>query len=33
MRPLIRLARESELENIAPLVALYWNFENIARFD
>ena len=33
MRPIIRLARDSDLENIASLVALYWNFENIPGFD
>jgi GNAT superfamily N-acetyltransferase len=33
MRPLIRLARDSEIENMASLVALYWDFENIAGFD
>lgn len=33
MRPLIRLGRDSDLENIAALVALYWEFENIAGFD
>jgi GNAT superfamily N-acetyltransferase len=33
VRSLIRLARDSDLENIASLVALYWEFENIAGFD
>jgi GNAT superfamily N-acetyltransferase len=33
MRPIIRLARDSDLEDIASLVALYWNFENIPGFD
>ena len=33
MRSLIRLARDSDLENLSSLVALYWDFENIAGFD
>ena len=33
MRPLIRLARDSDLENLASLIELYWEFENIAGFD
>jgi GNAT superfamily N-acetyltransferase len=33
VRSLIRLARDSDIENIASLVALYWGFENIAGFD
>jgi GNAT superfamily N-acetyltransferase len=33
MRSFIRLARDSDLEDLASLVALYWEFENIAGFD
>ena len=33
MRSLIRLARDSDLENLASLVAHYWEFENIPGFD
>ena len=33
MPAIIRLARDSDAEKIAPLVALYWRFENIAGFN
>jgi len=33
MPPLIRLARDSDIENLASLIALYWEFENISGFD
>jgi GNAT superfamily N-acetyltransferase len=33
VRSLIRLARDSDLENLASLVALYWQFENLEGFD
>jgi GNAT superfamily N-acetyltransferase len=33
VRPLIRLARDSDIENVASLVTLYWDFERIAGFD
>ncbi|MDR5725871.1 MAG: GNAT family N-acetyltransferase [Terriglobia bacterium] len=33
MRLLIRLARDSDRENIASLVALYWELENIPGYD
>ena len=33
MRSLVRLARDSDLENLASLVAHYWEFENIEGFD
>ena len=33
MRSLLRLARDSDLENLASLVARYWEFESIPRFD
>ena len=33
MRSLIRLARDSDLENLASLVALYWEFESMEGFD
>jgi GNAT superfamily N-acetyltransferase len=29
----IRVARHADIEGIAPLVALYWNFENIPGFN
>lgn len=32
-RPAIRLARDSDIEAIASLVAQYWIFENIPGFD
>jgi GNAT superfamily N-acetyltransferase len=33
LRARIRLARDSDIENLASLIALYWEFENIAGFD
>jgi GNAT superfamily N-acetyltransferase len=33
VRSLIRLARDSDIESLASLVALYWEFESIPRFD
>jgi GNAT superfamily N-acetyltransferase len=33
MHPAIRLARDSDLDNLASLVALYWQFEGIGGFD
>jgi GNAT superfamily N-acetyltransferase len=33
MPALVRLARDSDADNIAALVALYWKFEDIAGFD
>jgi len=33
MRPTIRLARDSDIEAIASLVARYWEFENIPGFE
>jgi GNAT superfamily N-acetyltransferase len=33
MRSFIRLARDSDLENLASLVALYWEFEGLPHFD
>jgi GNAT superfamily N-acetyltransferase len=33
MSSLIRLARDSDIENLASLIALYWDFENIAGFE
>lgn len=33
MRPVIRLACDSDLESLASLVALYWEFESIPRRD
>ena len=33
MRSLIRLARDSDLENLASLAQLYWQFESIPSFD
>ena len=33
MRPLSRLARDSDRENVASLVARYWEFENIPGYD
>ena len=33
MRPAIRLARDSDVEAIASLVAHYWDFENIPGFE
>ena len=33
MRSLFRPACDSDIENLASLIALYWEFENIAGFD
>ena len=33
MSPIIRLAHDSDLENLASLVAIYWEFENIPGFN
>ncbi|HTD74792.1 MAG TPA: GNAT family N-acetyltransferase [Steroidobacteraceae bacterium] len=33
MRPAIRLARDTDIEAIAALVAHYWDFENIPGFE
>lgn len=33
MRSLIRLARDSDIEKLASLITLYWEFENITGFD
>jgi GNAT superfamily N-acetyltransferase len=33
IRPIIRLACDDDRDDLASLVALYWQFENIPRFD